>query len=313
MAELLLEGSRGEEVRRLQRNLNAALANQVIILDGKNILPLETKTGIFGKRTKAAVIRFQRDFKLKLVDRKVGDDTRKALAMRVLVIEGSISRNPNPSPVAPKPSPRRPSVTPVVPTPPSGNKHWLFQAQPATGLTPPPFFSTAGPSASVVTGQVSFGIVYRTASEGPHWEFGGAFQPSFNSQNSPTDPRYTLQLQGSVTYADPYSHGRFHTALFGQVMLLTNLAPTSFAGGVQVGDKSRSTSSRISGTYSPRPACNWLGNGHCAASRVDERANSPSAPYSLYWAPRSSGISSRAVAGFEVKEWRLRGCRINDC
>jgi hypothetical protein len=152
-----------------------------------------------------------------------------------LVIEGTISRNPNPSPVTPKPAPPRPSVTPVVPTPPPANKHWLFQAQPATGLTPPPFFSTASPSASVVTGQVSFGIVYRTASEGPHWEFGGAFQPSFNSQNSPTDPRYTLQLQGSVTYADPYSRGRFHIALFGQVMLLTNLAPTSFAGGVQVG------------------------------------------------------------------------------
>jgi peptidoglycan hydrolase-like protein with peptidoglycan-binding domain len=175
MAELLLEVSRGEEVRRLQRNRNAALANQVIILDGKNILPLETKTGIFGKRTKAAVIQFQRDFKLKLVDGKVGDDTRKALAMRVLVIEGSISRNPNPSPVAPKPSPPRPSVTPVVPTPPPANKLWLFQAQPATGLTPPPFFSTAGPSASVVTGQVSFGIVYRTASEGPHWSSGAPF------------------------------------------------------------------------------------------------------------------------------------------
>jgi hypothetical protein len=152
-----------------------------------------------------------------------------------LVIEATISRNPNPSPVTPKPSPPRPSVTPVVPTPPPANKHWLFQAQPATGLTPPPFFSTASPSASVVTGQVSFGIVYRTASEGPHWEIGGAFQPSFNSQNSPTDARYTLQLHGSVTYADPYSRGRFHTALFGQVMLLTNLAPTSFAGGVQVG------------------------------------------------------------------------------
>jgi hypothetical protein len=173
---------------------------------------------------------------LKLIDGKVGDETRKALAMRVLVIEGSISRNPNPIPrPAPKPPQPRPTVTPVVPSPTPANKHWLFQAQPAAGLTPPPFFSTGGPSASVLTGQVAFGIVYRTASEGPHWEFGGAFQPSFNSQNSPTDPRYTLQLQGSVTYADPYSRGRFHTALFGQVLLLTNLAPASFAGGVQVG------------------------------------------------------------------------------
>ena len=42
----------------------------------------------------------------------------------------------------------------------------------------------------------------------------GAFQPSFNSRNQTTDPRYTLQLQGSVAYAAPWSAGRFHTSLF---------------------------------------------------------------------------------------------------
>jgi peptidoglycan hydrolase-like protein with peptidoglycan-binding domain len=240
MAEILIEGSRGEEVRRLQRNLNVALGKRTIILDGQNILPLETQTGIFGKRTKAAVEQFQRDYKLKKVDGKVGDETRNALAMRVLIISGTISRNANPSP---SPGPQPPVVvvpkpvvpTPVVPPPVPANKNWLFQAQPALGLTPPPFFTTGSSGSSVLTGQITFGLVYRTASEGPHWEFGGAFQPGFNSRNQPTDPRYTLQLQGSVTFADPYSHGRFHTALFGQVAVLMNLAPGSLGAGAQVG------------------------------------------------------------------------------
>jgi peptidoglycan hydrolase-like protein with peptidoglycan-binding domain len=238
MAQILIEGSRGEEVRRLQGNLNVALAKQKIILDGQNILPLEPD-GKFGRRTKAAVEAFQRDYKLKKVDGKVGNETRNALAMRVLIISGTVSRNDNPSP-GPSPGPSPPSPRPVVPppvvpTPVPLSKNWLFQAQPAFGLTPPPFFPTSSPGSSVLTGQITFGLVYRIASEGPHWEFGGGLQPSFNSRNAPTDPRYTLQLQGSVTFADPYSHGRFHTALFGQVLLLMNLAPTSLGGGVQVG------------------------------------------------------------------------------
>lgn len=244
MAELLIEGSRGEEVRRLQRNLNVALAGQQVIVDGSNVIPLETQTGIFGKRTKAAVERFQRDFKLKKVDGKVGDETRGALATRVLVIQGTVSRNPTPAPSKPgppsPPTPQQPRVIvvppPPPPPPPPTTTSWLFQAQPALGLTPPPFISSpSGGGGSILQGQVTMGIVYRTASEGPHWEFGAAFQPSFNSQNSATDPRYTMQLQGNVTFADPYRRGRFHTALFGQVMLITNLAPASVAGGVQLG------------------------------------------------------------------------------
>jgi len=235
MAQLLIEGSRGEEVRRLQTNLNAALAETRILLDGRNILPLNTD-GVFGRRTKAAVERFQRDYKLKKIDGKVGDETRKALAMRVLIIKGTVSRKANPVPPSPPlppsppvPPPPRPAPTPVV------QKNWLFQAQPAFGLTPPPFLTTGGSGGSILTGQVALGLVYRTASEGPHWEFGGAFQPSVNTQNNPTDPRYTLQLQGSVTFADPYRKGRFHTALFGQVVLISNFGPASLAGGIQVG------------------------------------------------------------------------------
>jgi len=247
MAELLLIGSRGEEVRRLQRNLNAALAGQVVLVDGHNAIPLETQTGIFGKRTKAAVERFQKDYQLKLVDGKVGDETRKALAMRVLVVHGSVTRNANPSPSPgptppPKPTPPKPAPTPPpAPQPapsssPANKKSWLFQAQPALGITPPPFFSTgSGSGPSILQGQVALGFVYRTASEGPHWEFGIAGQPSVNTTNSPTDPHYTLQLQGSVTYADPYRRGRFHTALYGQVLAISNFSPTSLAFGAQLG------------------------------------------------------------------------------
>jgi peptidoglycan hydrolase-like protein with peptidoglycan-binding domain len=248
MPDVLVLGSQGEEVRRLQRNLNAALAKTTVIVDGKNVLPLETKTGIFGAKTKAAVEKFQTDYKLKLVDGKVGDETRRALAMRVLIIRGTVTRDPSPTLTLRQTPPPNlfpkltlPQLKPPVPTPPVSEPKpnrpgWLFQLQPATGITPAPFFSTnGGGGGSITTGQLAMGIVYRTKSEGPHWEYGGVFQPSVNSQNSPTDPRYTLQLQGNVAYADPYSVGRFHTALFGQVALLGNLAPTGLAVAGQLG------------------------------------------------------------------------------
>jgi peptidoglycan hydrolase-like protein with peptidoglycan-binding domain len=248
MSEVLRQGSRGEEVRRLQRNLNAAIGRRYGTI---------AADGIFGPRTKQAVERYQKDFQLKSVDGIVGPETRNALATRVLIIEGTMSRsNSSPSP-SPSPSPSAspnpavqtataPSVsapTPVGPQPTSPPESpFLIQLQPAFGLTPPPFASRSpaptppGPAPStIVAGQLALGIVYRTASDGPHWEFGGAFQPSFNSRNQPTDPRYTLQLQGSVAYADPLSAGRFHTSLFAQVVALQNFAPASTIVGLQFG------------------------------------------------------------------------------
>jgi hypothetical protein len=237
MAQLLLKGSRGEEVRRLQKNLNAALGKRPVILDGQNIMPLNPD-GDFGRRTKAAVEAFQTDYKLRKIDGKVGDETRNALATRVLLIQGTISKNNSvpapPSVVTPVRLPP-PVPTPVVPptiVPPPPSKNWLFQVQPAFGLTPPPFIGSGN---SVAQGQVAFGFVYRTAPEGPHWEFGGAFQPSVNSTSSSTDPRYSIQAQGSATFADPLAKGRFHTALFGQVLGIVNLSPGSLALGGQLG------------------------------------------------------------------------------
>jgi hypothetical protein len=215
----------------LQVNLNAAI--------GKRYGPLKPD-GDFGRLTKAAVERFQTDFRLKQVDGKVGPETRAALATRVLIIEGGMTRTLTP-PAAPKvPSvPSVPSKPPALPAPAAAappDRPFLLQLQPAFGTTPPPFIaSKSAPGSTVIAGQLALGLIYRTASQGPHWEFGGALQPSFNSRNSSTDPRYTLQIQGSVAYADPFSSGRFHTQLFSQVVLMQNLAPSSTAVGLQLG------------------------------------------------------------------------------
>lgn len=231
MAEILITGSKGEEVRRLQVNLNAAIGKRYGYL---------VSDGTFGPRTKAAVEYFQRHFRLRKIDGKVGPVTRAALATRILLLQGQMTRNVSPPPGPPDPPgpPKPPS--PPAPSPVASAKPpspFLIQLQPAVGLTPPPFLATgAKPASSVMAGQLAMGIVYRTAPEGPHWEFGGAFQPSFNSQNSSTDPRYTLQLQGSVAYADPFGKtDPFHAQLFSQVILLQNLAPSSTAVGVQLG------------------------------------------------------------------------------
>src|SRR5664279_4417475 len=92
MPEILRQGSRGAEVRRLQKNLNAAIGCQhgMIAVDG-----------IFGPRTKRAVEDYQLDFQLNLVDGIVGPETRTALATRVLIIQGNMSRSGSPSPPGP--------------------------------------------------------------------------------------------------------------------------------------------------------------------------------------------------------------------
>jgi hypothetical protein len=235
MPEILMAGSRGEEVRRLQVNLNAAI--------GKKYGAIETD-GKFGPHTKAAVERFQRGFRLHKVDGIVGPETRAALATRILLIQGEMSRAgppppnpPAPPPPKPRPAPPRPPAppNPPAPKPAPPASPFLIQLQPAFGFTPPPFAPKVPGNSTLIAGQLAIGLVYRTASEGPHWEFGGNFQPSFNSRNSPTDPRYTLQLQGSVAFADPWSKDPFHTQLFGQVVLLQNLAPASLQTALQVG------------------------------------------------------------------------------
>lgn len=241
MAETLRLRSRGDEVRRLQVNLNAAIGARYGRL---------AADGVFGQATKTAVERYQRDFRLKSVDGVVGPETRAALATRVITIEGAMSRLMTPPLVLTMP--RLPPFLGAPPTAPlqlpplqpapivTRPSPFLLQLQPAFGLTPAPFLSRSpgppGPApGTVVAGQIAMGLVYRTASEGPHWEFGVVGQPSVNSTNTASDPRYSLQVQGSVSYADPFSKGRFHTSLFGQVIFLQNFSPGSSVLAAQIG------------------------------------------------------------------------------
>ena len=238
MPELLREGSRGEEVRRLQHNLNAALGKRFHV----------PENGVFGPRTKAAVLEFQRHFRLKKKDGLVGDETRDALATRLAIISGTIGINPNYRPrslsfglgkLQLDPALVAAFSSPYVPPPqaPTAKKSpWLFQAQPQLMLTPPPFLfhdPMKGPAPGfILSGAVSVGLVYRTAAEGPHWEFGLSPQFLFNTTNTPSDPKYTLQLQGSISYADPWARERFHSELFLQAVGIMNFAP--YTAAVQV-------------------------------------------------------------------------------
>lgn len=254
---ILKVGSQGEDVRRLQASLNAAL--------GKHYTHI-AETGVYDESTKNAVIFFQRHFRLKMIDGKAGDEVRGALATRVVVITGTISRNfgyqpraasfgvgklhldpdlfiTNGDTVIPRPLKSAsgagtvPSLaTAAAATAATAKSHWLFQAQPQQQVTLPPLvFSDPrhGPApGSVSSGVISAGFVYRTAADGPHGEFGLTPQFLFNSRNTTTDPKYSLQLQASATFADPWATGRFHSALFLQAVGVINSAP--YSAGVQI-------------------------------------------------------------------------------
>ncbi len=217
--ETLRLGSQGVEVRRLQVNLNAAIGKQygMIIVDG-----------YFGPQTKQAVERYQRDFRLNRVDGVVDLATRFALATRVLVIEGEITRAPTPRP---KPDP----------DPPERPVPFLVQFAGGAGHTPPPFaVSSPGPKPgpnNVESGQASIGVLFCTDCTGPGWQFGGGTQFNVNSHNTSTDPRYTLTLTPiSIAYADPYrkkdSKSPFHDAIIAQLNLIHNSFPATTASAL---------------------------------------------------------------------------------
>lgn len=254
---ILKLGSKGDDVLRVQKSLNEALKKQY------QHIP---ETGVYDQATKDAVIFFQRHFRLKGIDGEVGDETRAALATRVVVITGTIGRNylfqhqpraphfgvgklhldpdlfiTNGDTVIPRPfvlgsgsGAGSSSGSGTAPAP--AKSHWLFQAQPQQQVTLPPIvFSDPAHGAApgtVTSGVISLGFVYRTAADGPHGEFGITPQFLFNSQSATTDPKYTLQLQASATFADPWAKGRFHSALFLQAVGLVNLAP--YSAGLQI-------------------------------------------------------------------------------
>jgi len=240
-------GDRGEEVRRLQHNLNVAIGRRFGWL---------VEDGVFDPKTERAVRIFQQVFRLITVDGIVGQETRTALATRVLLINGAITRalsaevspsgsSNQPQSPKPQPQPKPPSTAPSEDSsnPPScGLKKpaWLVQGQPAFILTPAPwaFYDPqhgSKPENSIYTGALQLGLVYQTSTEGPNWQFGLAPQFGFNSRKQPTDPRYTLQLQGQVAYADPVPIDTFHAAIFAQVAASYNMDPTFLTLGVGLG------------------------------------------------------------------------------
>jgi hypothetical protein len=244
---VLTLGSKGEDVRRVQVNLNAAL--------GKRFRHI-AETGVFDQNTRDAVLSFQRYFCL-TIDGEVGDETRRALATRVVVITGTISRNfgywpratsfgagklqldPNlfitdgdiviPRPLFSSSGSASGSSSPTTVASAPAKSHWLFQAQPQQQVTLPPLvFPNPGSGrapGTISSGVISAGFVYRTAADGPHGEFGLTPQFLFNSRNTTTDPKYSLQLQANASFADPWASGRFHSALFLQAVGVVNLAP----------------------------------------------------------------------------------------
>lgn len=256
---LLVLGSKGEDVRKVQANLNAAL--------GSHYRHIE-ESGDYDQATVDAVYFFQRHFRLTMIDGKVGDEVRRALATRVVVISGTISRNYNsgnfnsgyrprassfgvgklqldpdlfvtdgdtviPRPLFPSSASSSGITTGTAAVAAPAKSHWLFQIQPQQQVNLPPLVFPnpgSGPAPRAISsGAISLGFVYRTAADGPHGEFGLAPQFFFNSRNAATDPKYSLQLQASASFADPWHSDPFHSALFLQAVGAMNLSPNSGA------------------------------------------------------------------------------------
>ena len=77
---------------------------------------------------------------------------------------------------------------------------WVARPRPPEGT----------PEGQIWSGVISYAMVYRTSSEGPHVEL--ALNPvlAVNSRVLATDPRFSLQVNGQVTFADLWAPWRFH-------------------------------------------------------------------------------------------------------
>jgi len=235
MSTYLRRGSSGTKVRALQHALNA---RPYISLD---------EDGQFGPNTEAAVKAFQRRVRLD-ADGVVGPKTDALLWSRALIANVRVQ-----APVTGLGTPRSPSLPPPLPpAPPPGAPN----APPSTGagfiqqvsvggqisLTPwlvSPAPSPGSPTAPIWSGVISYALVYRTKSEGPHVEL--ALSPQFvvNSRNLATDPRFGIQVNGQVTFADLVAPGRFHlVSPFLQATAAAAVDPgTTFGGGFAIGNQ----------------------------------------------------------------------------
>jgi len=247
MTNYLVRGCTGPQVAKLQKVLNQRIRNPLLRIP-------EPQFGIFGPKTEAAVRDFQYCSKLK-VDGIVGPRTWAALLTRVILFDATVGRKVpasptpgTPSPVASPPpdagrqgqssagAPQGAAATQLAP---ASGASTVIQIQPGVQYAAQPWvFSGSTRPGAVWSGPISIGLVYRTADKGPHIEFGPSLQLGVNSRSQPDDPRYTIQGNLQLTFADLVAPGRFHLlSPFLQASAVGNLDPATFAVGVSAGNQ----------------------------------------------------------------------------
>jgi peptidoglycan hydrolase-like protein with peptidoglycan-binding domain len=252
MPDLIRRGSTGEKVKDIQKAINARPAT------GQPKLDVD---GVFGEQTEAAVKQLQRRSGL-IVDGIVGPKTSLAIFTRVAIVEGQLQRRDTPGTTTPAPTsngtPVAPTPAPATPANPSGSSATTGTATTSTSapstagtviqLQPngiasfkpwiyrgPPGSTTPG---NVWSGSINLGLIYRTAKDGRHFEFGPSLQFNVNSRSQGDDPRYSFAGNVAITYADLVAPGRLHLiSPFFQGSFVWNADPQSKVLGLAAGDQ----------------------------------------------------------------------------
>jgi hypothetical protein len=241
---LLLKGMEGEDVRDVQRKLNARLVYYEQKL---------AEDGIFGDLTEAAVRAFQDRNYLHKIDGKVGDETWDALNTMLGVVMVKIDLGPQfPSVLHRMIDQAEKSLNqqqqggiseawqrrfierhfhgPYLtlrddPIPSNGNQtsspsskgDRIYQLQGQVGRTFRPWRNwtkAEGWKPGRPKGFYSWGAVlamtWRTSQDDRHWEYG----PLVQVQRNYADPEWTTQVAFSVLYADRWHLGRWHLGSF---------------------------------------------------------------------------------------------------
>jgi peptidoglycan hydrolase-like protein with peptidoglycan-binding domain len=229
---LLVKGMEGEDVRDVQRKLNARrISEKKLAEDGK-----------FGDETDKAVREFQRRNNLG-VDGKVGDRTWDAVNTMLAVVAVEAKPGPQFRPLLDRMideaeqalnrpqggiSPawerrfidrntRGPYLTLGGDQSNTSTADRIYQFQGQFGRTLRPFRNWTradGWDATRPDGYYNWGAVFaltwRTSQEDRHWEYG----PLLQLQRNYADPRWSIQAGVSVLYADRWHLGRWHLGSF---------------------------------------------------------------------------------------------------
>jgi peptidoglycan hydrolase-like protein with peptidoglycan-binding domain len=237
MIKTLRRGSSGPAVRALQHALNARPYVTV------------AEDGVFGPLTEAAVKLFQSRVRLN-ADGIVGPKTDALLWTRVVSANVNVTTplgltRPLPPPAGTRaPIPVKPPPPSRTGAPPASGAGFVQQVSIGGQVALAPWLvvpsAPAGAAAGPIwSGTISYALVYRTKSEGPHVEL--ALNPQFavNSRVQSTDPRFTLQVNGQVTFADLVAPGRFHlvSPFFQLTALLAATPGSSFGAGGVIGNQ----------------------------------------------------------------------------